>query len=208
MKKQLRIVAAAALGLAAFAGQGMSQSLWKPNTRYSSLIADRTARSVGDIVQVVIVDQESVQDKNNTKIERASSTSTTVKKAQLTRHIPLETNLPELEVEGSRKLDAKADANRSGTFTTIFSATVIDVMPNGNLILVGKKTKGLFEDDKELELTGVCRPYDITSDNTIASNKIADLRIRFVASGPVAEASQKGWLAKAWDVLWNFVWPF
>lgn len=206
MKRKIRTLSLIAICMAAFSAQGMSQSLWKPNGRYSSLIADRTARGVGDIVQIVIADQETVQDKNNTKIERASSTTATVAKFQLTRHVPVD--LPEIDVSGTRKLDAKADANRSGTFTTIFSATVIDVLPNGNLILVGKKTKGLFEDDKELELTGVCRPYDISGDNTIASNKIADLRIRFVASGPVAEASQKGWLAKGWDAFWNFLWPF
>lgn len=206
MKKSMQVLAIAALALAGISANATAQSLWKPNSRYSSLVADRTARSVGDIVQIVIADQETVADKNNTKIERTASTSSTVKKFQLTTHVPID--LPEMEIEGSRKSDAKADAQRSGSFTTVFSATVLDVLPNGNLILVGRKTKGLFEDDKELELTGVCRPYDISADNMIASNKIADLRIRFVASGPVAEASQKGWLARAWDKFWNFLWPF
>lgn len=206
MSNPFRSFLIAALALASFSAESAGQSLWKPNSRHSSLVSDRTAKSVGDIVQIVIADQESVQDKNNTKIERTGSTTATVSKFQLTRHVPID--LPELDIDGSRKSDAKADAQRSGSFTTVFSATVIDVLPNGNLILVGKKTKGLFEDDKELELTGVCRPYDISADNTVASNKIADLRIRFVASGPVAEASQKGLLAKAWDKFWNFFWPF
>lgn len=205
--KRLSIVPFAAVAASfCLAGAAEAQSLWKQGSRMSNLIADRTAHQVGDIVRILISEQQTVQDKNNTKIERTSSTVATPKKFQLTRHVPVD--LPEIEIEGSRKMDAKADAQKSGLFSTEISALVIDVLPNGNLLVNGRRRIFIDQDEKTIEITGIVRPYDIGTDNSIKSNQIAEARITFINDGPIAEASKKGWLARAWDKFWNFIWPF
>ena len=201
----LRFAAVVAAGLC-LAGAAQAQSLWKPGSRMSSLIADHTAHKVGDIVRIVISERQTVQDKNNLKTERTSSLAATPTSFQLTRHAPA--TLPSIEIEGSRKLDAKADAQKSGLFTAVVPSSVIDVLPNGNLLVNGRRRIFIDQDEKTIEITGIVRPIDISAENTVQSDQIAEARITFINDGPIAEASKKGWFARAWDKLWNSIWPF
>lgn len=190
----------------AMSSQADAQSLWRPDSRYASLVGDRTAKNVGDIITIVVSEQQSIQDKNNTKIERTSSMAATPKSFQLTTHTPI--SLPSIEIDSSRKLDAKADAQKSGSFSTTIAGTVVDVQPNGNLVVSGRRRIFIDDDEKTLEIVGVVRPYDVSTTNTVFSYQMAEARIAFVGEGPVAEASKKGWLSQAWDSFWNLVWPF
>ncbi len=195
-----------ASGMLSLGGELQAQSIWKSGARAGYLFTDRTARRIGDSLTVVISESQSVQDQNNAKIERTSSFSTGQTAFRFAKHSPIFD--PEFGWDSSKKLDAKADAQRSGTFTTTITATVIDVLPNGNLIVSGRRRLFVNQEEKMIEITGVVRPYDVSFSNTVLSSQIADARITFVGEGPLTEASKKGWLARGIEKGLNFLWPF
>jgi flagellar L-ring protein precursor FlgH len=77
-------------------------------------------------------------------------------------------------------------------------------MPNGNMVIEAKKEVMVNKEKQIAVLTGIIRARDISYDNIIASNKIADMQIKFSGKGPVSEQARRGWLS--W--ILNIIWPF
>ncbi len=98
--------------------------------------------------------------------------------------------------------DGKYD--RKDSLTTRVQARVIDVKPNGNLVLEATNTVCFGEEDYTIALTGVCRSRDVTAENTVLSSQIADLEIRVVDRGAVNDATRRGWLMRGFDLLRPF----
>ncbi len=203
---KLKNISIVFLFLTGAAGHVDAQSLYNPSGRLASLFDDNSARKVGDMIQVMISESQSISDKNNTKIERTSSLDASASEFHLTNHTPQ--LLPAIGISGSKKLDAKADSKRDATFSTVITAMVVDVLPNGYMVIKGNRRIFIDQEEKTIEITGIVRPYDVSPANTISSNKIAEARITFIGEGPVVEASKKGWLSRFFDKFWNFVWPF
>ena len=95
---------------------------------------------------------------------------------------------------GSEEMEAVAciDILVRGSITV----TVIDVLPNGNLVVGGEKQVNVNGEISDLRLTGVVNPRDIKAGNTISSKKVADARIEYKESGVISEAQVMGWLAR------------
>ncbi|MBB5336374.1 flagellar basal body L-ring protein FlgH [Pectinatus brassicae] len=173
-----------------------AQSLWSNSEsgRAINLFADRRAHDIGDIVTI--------------KIDESSSTSTT--KAMSNGK------------SGSNSLGAgvgifhflaAASANQSDTFTANGSAkdtnsvsgtitvTVIDMQPNGNMIVQG--TQSIWQNKNEHRITfrGIIRPDDIANDNTISSNLVADATLTFDGKGPLNAKQRQGILTQILNVL-------
>jgi flagellar L-ring protein precursor FlgH len=88
--------------------------------------------------------------------------------------------------------DAKGDA---------VAVTVVDVLPNGNLVVEGAKIIRAGQESQYAYMRGIVRPIDIASDNTILSTKIADAQVEFIPEGELTEAQKKGWLVRMWDKI-------
>jgi flagellar L-ring protein precursor FlgH len=80
----------------------------------------------------------------------------------------------------------------------------MEVMPNGNFVIEGKRELRINNEKKEILLQGIVRPRDIAFNNTISSTQIADAKVIFTGIGVVAEKQRPGWAAR----LFDFVWPF
>lgn len=98
--------------------------------------------------------------------------------------------------------DGKYD--RKDELTTRIQATVIDVKPNGVLVLEAKKSIEIDEEGYLISLTGNCRSTDVTPTNTILSTQIADLDIQVRHNGAVRDAARRGWLKRGLDFLRPF----
>lgn len=81
---------------------------------------------------------------------------------------------------------------------------VLRVLPNGNLMIRGEKWLTLNKGDEYIRLTGIIRPQDITSSNTITSHKVANARIQYSGTGTFAEVNEQGFLSKFFNSSW---WP-
>lgn len=159
-----------------------------------TLFEDRRARYVGDTMTITIAETTSASTKSNTKVTRSSSISAS---AGPIVGLPGK-NFNGMELAGSsaNSLDGKGDAAANNVFTGTITVTVIEVLPNGNLLVSGEKQVAIAQGTEYIRLSGVVNPYFINAANTISSAQIADARIEYKESGTISEAQVMGWLAR------------
>lgn len=164
-----------------------------------------------DLVTVII--RESIENDSTATTETKKSVSVDGKVTsfpsissmlQLSPRTSETTNNPTVGLEMDTDFTGEGSRKRTDSFTTRLTARIIDIKPNGTLILEARKR---IQDDSEdviLVLTGTCRKEDITSNNTILSTQIYDLFLRKQTAGEMKKASEKGFLTKALDAIFNF----
>jgi flagellar L-ring protein precursor FlgH len=184
-------------------------SLWR-NT--ASLYEDVKARRLNDLVTILVVENISGSGKADTNTGKESTLDASVDDVF---GAPPDLNLKNLygqgyafspTVKGSMKNDFKGtgETNREGKLVGTITAMVVEVMPNGNLVLESRKEITINNERQFLVLRGTIRPYDIASDNTVLSNRVADAQVYFVGSGVVQEKQSPGWLVRIMDRVWPF----
>jgi flagellar L-ring protein precursor FlgH len=157
------------------------------------MFADKTATQVGDIVTIIV--QESAQ-------VSASKSSSTNKTSAISDQIAQLLNMSTATVAGLPGFgwDSSSDFAGGGAISNTQSAqsqlsvSVIDRMPNGNLVIEGMRRVTMANEINYAVIRGYIRPLDISSDNTILSSRIADAQVDFVAEGTLTEAQREGWL--------------
>ena len=182
-----------------------SGSLWQASS--TGLAEDMKARRRGDIVTVVISEQASASKKASTGTSRSSSIS-----AGIPKLLGLETtgirnwaDLSELlNASFGSKFDGSGSTSRQETLQATISAKVVDVVPNGNLLIEGRRNVKVNNEDQIIVLTGTVRGRDISADNTVNSALIADARIAYSGKGIISDRQKPGWLLNALDKVWPF----
>ncbi len=162
------------------------------NTR--PLFEDRRARFVGDVLTIKIAETVQASKKSDTKAERTHSIEASV---------PTVSGLPfksaqglSLAADDSNKFSGKGENTSSNAFNGTITVTVIDVFPNGYLLVSGEKTIGLKEGEEFIRFSGVVNPHYVTATNTVASTQVADARIEYKANGFIDSAQVMGWLGR------------
>jgi len=112
--------------------------------------------------------------------------------------------IPKVDLKFKNEFDGDGEYDRKDTFTTRITARIIDVKPNGTLILEARKFIRSDEESVNIVLTGTCRKDDVAADNTILSTLIYDMRLVKEHEGEVRNASKKGLITKFFDLLFNF----
>ena len=107
--------------------------------------------------------------------------------------------VPNIDFSTKTKLDNEGDVERSDSLTFRIQAEVIDIQPNGRLVLQARKQITIDEDVQILTVTGIVRSQDIGADNTVLSSQVYDQRIVVDHRGPLRDASRRGWLVKLVD---------
>jgi len=111
---------------------------------------------------------------------------------------------PGFDFEFENELKSKAKNNRKDKFTTRIQSRIIDVKPNGNLVLEASIMEEHDEEQFTITLTGMCRSEDVTPDNSILSTQLAELVLIEKNSGAVRDSTRRGWIPKALDWLRPF----
>lgn len=113
-------------------------------------------------------------------------------------------NLPRMDVNSKREFDGEGSQARRDAITARITAKVLDVKPNGQVVLEARAS--IISDDEEqvMLISGVCRAEDISQSNTVQSTQLADLRLEIHHSGELREASKKGLFTKLLDTIFNF----
>lgn len=169
---------------------------------YQPLFEDRRARRIGDTLVVAINEKINASKDNETKADRAGSLSASVPTVS---GLPFKT-LQGLSVSGSSSssFDGKGQSSSNNTFVGTITVTVIEVLPNGNLVVSGEKQVGINRNNEFIRFSGVVNPVTIVSGNTVSSTQIADARIETRANGPLDESQTVGWLQR----IFHSVLPF
>ncbi|MCC9602946.1 flagellar basal body L-ring protein FlgH [Stieleria sp. JC731] len=103
-----------------------------------------------------------------------------------------------------RGFSGDAEFRSARAISDQFGVTVVDVLPNGNLVLEGFRSVSVQGDVRRMRLTGVVRQYDILPGNMVPSNKVADLRLTLDAEGAEQAFTSQGWLSSRINRLWPF----
>jgi flagellar L-ring protein precursor FlgH len=188
------------------AGDG---SLWVDGGSLGEMFINAKAHRVGDIVTIKIVENSKATNKATTKTDRTTSTS-----VGLTELFGLENKFPSgsdffnpfspVTSEYGNQFDGSGSTARSGALTAYISARIVQVKPNGNLIIEGNREVRVNHENQIITLTGEVRPRDITPDNIVQSTFIADARISYSGSGVLNDQQRPGWLARILDNIWPF----
>jgi flagellar L-ring protein precursor FlgH len=93
-------------------------------------------------------------------------------------------------------LSSKGGANAANTFNGVITVTVMDVLPNGNLMVSGEKQMLINQGTEFIRFSGVVNPRTVSTNNTVPSTQVADARIEYSAKGYIDEAQQMGWLQR------------
>jgi flagellar L-ring protein FlgH len=158
------------------------------------LFEDRRARFVGDTITINIAEKTQASKKSENKTTRSQTVAEDV---SAMNNLPFRGVLgTSLTASGSNNFDGKGENTSSNDFTGTITVTVIEVYPNGNLLVSGEKQIGLKEGEEFVRFSGVVNPNTITSSNTVTSTQVADARIEFKANGFIDSAQVMGWLGR------------
>jgi flagellar L-ring protein FlgH len=158
------------------------------------LFEDRRARFVGDTLTINIAEKTQASKKSDTKAERTQAMDVSV---------PSVVNLPfkgaqgmTLGLDSSSKFGGTGQNTSSNDFISTITVMVIDVYPNGNLLVSGEKQLGLKDGEEFIRFSGVVNPNTITGANTVQSTQVADARMEFKANGFLDSSQVMGWLSR------------
>jgi flagellar L-ring protein precursor FlgH len=172
----------------------MSGSLWRPGSK--TFFRDPRARSVGDLLTVAVNLQEQAEFANQTTLSRTTANGLS---ASGLGSIPGRL-LPGLGVGGSGVSTAgndstagQGDIKRSESVVINVATTIVHVLPNNNLEIAGSQEIRLNNELRQLQIRGVVRPEDISSENTISSDRIAEARIAYGGRGVSSDLQRPTW---------------
>ncbi len=114
------------------------------------------------------------------------------------------TPLPEVDVSWGKEFAGEGEYERTDDFTARLTAEIIEVLPNGNLVLEARTYIKVDEEEATMSVTGVCRSLDITAANTVLSSQIHDLKILKSHEGELKDANRKGVIARVLDAIFAF----
>ena len=190
MKRIVHIIAGAVLLTIAAAG-----AQTPPETGASvSLYSDMKAFKVGDVLSVIIQEQNSATKNSQTATKKQTKPS--IKGAASTG--ALKGLFPGAggSLDVSNQYSGQGSTTRSGQLTSRMTVRVIDVLPNRDLLVEGTKTLEVNEDIEVVTLSGIVRPSDITSLNTVNSSQIGNAKFTYKGSGAVSQAQRQGFLSR------------
>ncbi len=180
-------------------------SLYKVGyTRF--LFQDLRPQRVGDLLLVELVEKTDASKKAETSTEKSTSLDLnnptifgTTPQFNVGRAWPLASTTDlNLDVNASSEhsFDGSGESTQSNSLEGSITVMVVQVLPNGNLVVRGEKIVTLNRGPEFVRLKGIVRPEDVSADNTVLSTRIANVEIIYGGEGEVADASKLGWIAR------------
>jgi flagellar L-ring protein precursor FlgH len=164
------------------------------NSRYMPLFEDRRARNVGDTIIIRIEETLTASKSSNSSVSRKGSS---------TFSVPLVSGLPGKSFQGAglgassaNDFEGKGDSDANNKFTGTIAVTVIETLPNGNLVVSGEKQLGINQGSEFIRFSGVVNPSSILSGNIVSSTQVANAQIEYRGNGQIDSAQVMGWLAR------------
>ena len=174
----------------AASGQATPGSLWSPASRLTNLGSDLRATQVDDLVTILVSEQASAVVNGATKTQRQSNLKSSVTGlAGVTKATGALANLANLSTQS--QLNGQGATSRSTQLSTTLSARITHVLPNGYLVVEGSKEVVVNSENQVVTVRGVVRPTDLSPNNVIASNQVAQMELKINGKGVVNDAVRR-----------------
>lgn len=185
-----------------------TNSLWQPGS--TKFFRDSRAWKVGDIIRVVVEISDNASLNNSTEQSRNGGDKLGIpnlfgKEKAIAANLSSTASLGSLiNTSSSRNHSGSGNISRKEDIKTEIAAVVAKVLPNGNLVVQGHQEVRVNYELREIKVAGIIRPKDITSDNSIRTNQMAEARISYGGRGVVSEVQQPRAGAQVIDILAPF----
>ncbi len=187
--------------------QPQVNALWRNGSR--AFFKDQRAAQVGDIVTVLVNTTDTADLKNNTNVSRTAAEGMGVPNL-----FGLETLLPKflagavasslVTASSTHSTAGTAEVKRNEAVTVRLAGVVTQVLPNGNLVVSARQEMRVNGELRELTVSGVIRPQDIASDNTVQHDRMAEARIAYGGRGTATDVQSARWGQQFMDILLPF----
>jgi flagellar L-ring protein precursor FlgH len=164
----------------------------------ANLGSDFRARDVNDLVTIRVVESVVASGSADTSLDKANSAN-----ASLTNFFGLENKLPDwidptnlVNTSSATDFKGGGSTTRTGSLSAVVTAQVVEVLPNGDLVLEGIREIDINGDRQLIVVTGVVRRADIMSDNSVPSTRVGQMRIRYFGQGLIKDNLKPGWLIR------------
>ncbi len=160
-----------------------------------------------DLVTIVVREQSefssegTLEGKKDAKIDAKIEQFPTIDLSNFAFKNTVGSIQPQVKLSGTRDYNGEGNVDRKDSFTARIQAEVVDVKPNGTLVLQARKRITTDEEEQLFMLSGVCRVQDIQPDNTVLSTQLFDLELRKTHTGVVRDSTKRGWMPRALDWL-------
>lgn len=184
-------------------------SLWRNNVSANFLFTDVRASNVGDLLTIVVAEDDSgtkaaeTDTKNKASVLEGITDFFGLTQAWAS-HNPNINPDSLIQANSDREWTGTGATKRAGTLTANMTVEVKAVSPTGNLWVQGDKLVSVNNEDQHMVLSGWVRPEDIDAKNQVASTRLAQARIDYYGEGPVGRQQRSGWGL----TLLDYVWPF
>jgi len=194
----------------------LADSLWKKRVIINyNLFDDNRGKRVGDIVTVEVSESTIIDNDETSTTNNSNKMSGEIDNNKFARGIisGLRTGRNarfDARTANSLSMEYKNDFSGKGAYDSkrsvilTLTAMIVEVLDNGNLVLEGKRDVEVNKEKYILKLTGIARPIDITTSNTISSSQMSNVTFDLEGKGWLTRAGQKGWFHRVRDILWPF----
>lgn len=167
-------------------------SAWSGYSNMMDLTRDLRASRIDDVITVIVAESASANTTGNTQSSRKSSTNSSITGLPGIKSAAATSLLSNLaKMSGDTELNGSGATGRSTTLTTNMTARVVRVLPNGFLVIEGSKNVQINSERQVVTVRGVVRPADLTFDNTVPSQRIAQMEVKLDGKGVVNDAIRR-----------------
>lgn len=187
-----------------------SPSLWPRDpaaARRATLVGDTVARARGDTLTILIRESQQITNRESTLLQQSTSAKGEIKELSGLPNA-FRPGLPGGEVSSAREFKAGGQYDKDGKFEARVTAVVVDVQPNGNLVVEGARSVRLDDETKTIKISGIVRPFDVTPSNTVLSEDLAEASVSYEGDGPLTRNGKRGVLGSVVDFFFHHLWPF
>jgi flagellar L-ring protein precursor FlgH len=180
-----------------------AQSLWRDDVS-KPMCADKRATAVGDIITIIISENTTATKNNETKTERSSSLTSAISSFLFPGFLAkggVGGSMPSIAYSSDHKHDGSGAINNSESIIAHVAVQVMDVLPNQNLVIEGKRETSFSGEKQTIVLHGIVRAADVAADNTVLSYNVANATVQIIGKGTVTDSQNKGWFNRIWDKL-------
>lgn len=181
-------------------------SIYDPEQGPFGLVGTRTANKTGDLVTIVIQETQDVRNEESSDLTKGTSLDYQFTNLDIRPNVF--NTLPRVAGTSDDQFRGTANYAKKGKFTARVTAMVVDVLPNGNMVVNGRREIRIDQETKLIEFSGIVRRWDISTDNSVASELVANAKVAYTGTGPLTNSTNRrgvgAWVHDA--IAW--VWPF
>lgn len=179
-----------------------SGGLFNPYSSNNGLYTDTRAHKVGDLISVELEERTSASKNAGTTLGKSNDINLGAWSIG-GRPVTVGGYDTSVGVNNSSNFSGASDANQSNSLNGNISVSVVKVLANGNLVVRGEKWLMLNNGNEYIRVTGIVRSEDVSSDNTVSSQRIANARIQYGGTGDFADTQERGWLSRFFNSAFN-----